>query len=284
MPDVLLRPMFYSALLFIASLWFVPMTPALAMALGVLAAAIALIVALYMLHWSMPEEAAAAAAVVDARGWWSSALPMALTEGMRLLQSHLLILLLGVMVAMSEVGLYRVASSVMLLIAMPISLFNVVSMPVIARLYANGERQRLARMLGLVSAGMTAGVIVLSLPFLLAGQYLLATVFGPEFGGASGVLVILCLGVILNALFGANAALLNMAGHQSRVTRAALFALILLVASAPPLIAAFGIVGAAAASVISLATWNVLMWRDAMTLLSHDTSLFALVRPGIGPR
>lgn len=281
-PDVLLRPMFYSALLFLASLWVVPMTPALAMALGVLSAAIALLVALYMLRLSMPEEAVSAVAAVDAREWWSSALPMAMTEGMRLLQSHLLILLLGAMVAMAEVGLYRVATSVMLLVAMPIALFNVVSMPVIARLHAGGERQRLARMLSLVSAGMTAGVLVLSLPFLLAGEWLLVTVFGPDFGGAHGVLVILCLGVAINAMFGANAALLNMAGHQSRVTRAALFALILLVVSAPPLIVGFGIVGAAVSSVISLATWNALMWRDCVTLLSHDTSLFALVRPKPG--
>lgn len=284
LPDVLLRPLFYSALLFLASLWFVPMTPALAMALGVLSATSALVVALYMLRWSMPGEVASAAAVVDKRGWWSSALPMALTEGMRLLQGHLLILLLGVMVAMSDVGIYRVASSVMLLIAMPISLFNVVGMPVIARLHASEDRQRLARMLGLVSAGMTTGVVMLSLPFLLVGERLLSTVFGPEFGSANGALVILCIGVVINAVFGANAALLNMTGQQSLVTRAALLALILLVICAPPLILAFGITGAAASHLISLAVWNVLMWRDCMTRLSYNTSLFALARSGIGTR
>lgn len=284
LPDVLLRPVFYSALLFLASLWWMPMTPALAMMLGVQSAAIALVVALCMLHGSMPEEADAAAAVVDARSWWLSALPMALTEGMRLLQSHLLILLLGAMVAMSEVGVYRVASSVVLLIAMPISLFNIICMPVVAQLHANGDRRRLARMLGLVSAGMTVGVLVLCLPFLLAGEWLLSTVFGAEFGDANGVLLILCLGVIIDAVFGVNAALLNMTGHQSRVTRASLFALVALVATAPPLILGFGIVGAAVSSSISLAVWKILMWRDCARLLFEDASLFALVRTEGGSR
>ena len=284
LPDVLLRPMFYSALLFLASLWFVPMTPALAMSLGVLSAAIALVVTLYMLHWSMPDETAAAAGVVDARSWWSSALPMALTEGMQLLQAHLQILLLGSMVAMSEVGLYRVASSVVLLVAMPISLFNIVGMPVIARLHANADRRRLARMLGLVSVGMTAGVLVLSLPFLLAGEWLLSTVFGPDFGSANGVLVILCLGVVINAVFGASSALLTMTGHQTRVTRASLFALILLVACAPPLILAYGLMGAAVSNFASIVVWRTLMWRDCTARLNYDTSLFALLRPGIGSR
>ncbi|MGY0611535.1 oligosaccharide flippase family protein [Luteimonas sp. A501] len=282
-PGVLLRPMFYSLFLFLVPLLFVPMTPALAMALGVLSAGISLVAALYMLHWAMPGRVATAAPVVDANRWWSSALPMALTEGTRLLQGHLLILLLGAMVAISDVGIYRMASSVMLLIAMPISLFNIVCMPVIARLHASGDRQRLKRMLGFVSAGMTIGVVVLSLPFLVAGEQLLSAVFGSEFGAGSGILVILCFGVAINAFFGAGAVVLNMTGHESRVTRASLFALLVLGICAPPLILSFGIVGAALSHLISLAVWNVLMWRDCMARLSYDTSLFALVRSGAAP-
>lgn len=281
-PVVLLRPMFYSLLLFLLPLWLVPMTPALAMTLGVLSAGIALIAALYMLRSAMPAGVAAAAPIVDAHRWWASALPMALTEGMRLLQGHLLILLLGVMVAISDVGIYRVASSVMLLVAMPISMFNIVSMPVIARLHASGDRQRLKRMLGFVSAGMTIGVVALSLPFLVAGEQLLSAVFGSEFGQGNGVLLILCLGVATNAFFGPSAILLNMTGHESRVTRAALLALLVLGVGAPPLILSFGIVGAAASHLISLAVWNVLMWRDCVARLSYDTSLLAWARSGAG--
>src|SRR5690606_28363472 len=81
------------------------LTPALAMALGVASAAIALMLALHMLRKALPGEARAADAIVDARSWWSSALPMALTEGMRLLQGHVLILLLGTMVVMADVGI-----------------------------------------------------------------------------------------------------------------------------------------------------------------------------------
>ena len=162
LPDVLLRPMFYSLLLFVVPLWVMPLTPALAMALGVASAAIALMLALHMLRKALPGEARAADAIVDARSWWSSALPMALTEGMRLLQGHVLILLLGTMVVMADVGIYRMASSMMLLIAMPISLFNIVSMPVIARLYSSGDANNLQRLLGMAAAGMTLGAVVLS--------------------------------------------------------------------------------------------------------------------------
>ena len=54
-----------------------------------------------------------------------------------MLQGHLVILMLGVMLTdVSMIGIYRVATSVALLVSNPITLFNAVSAPIIARLYA----------------------------------------------------------------------------------------------------------------------------------------------------
>ncbi|MEN1925791.1 oligosaccharide flippase family protein [Luteimonas qiangzhengi] len=279
-PVVLMRPMFHSLLLFLTGLWLVPMSPAMAMLLGVGAAGAALLIAVYMLRRRLPQESVCAAPVVDASRWLVDALPMALTEGMRLLQAHLLILLLGVTVLMTEVGIYRVASSLVLLIAMPISLFNIVSMPVIARLHAAGETRRLKRMLGFVSGGMTAGVIMLSLPFAVAGEDIISLLFGHEYESANSVLLVLCGGMLVNALLGAAAPVLNMTGHQSRVTRASLFALVLMAICAVPLIHVFGILGAAFSHLVSFALWHLLMWRDCIARLSYNTSIFALQRDG----
>lgn len=275
-PDVLFRPLFYSFLLFVVPWLFMPLSPALAMALGVLAAGIALIAASYMLRIALPAEVAAVSPITESRRWWSSALPMALTEGMRLVQGHALILMLGWLAAMSDVGIYRVASSVMLLVAMPISLFNIVSMPLIARLHADGAQRQLQKMLGFISLGMTAGAAALSVPFFIAGEWLLSQVFGDEFGASGMIVSLLCVGVMINAFFGANAAALNMTGFQTRVTRASLCALIVLAASAIPLIITLGVLGAALSHVLSLLVWNVMMWRDARKFAGLDTSFFGI--------
>lgn len=275
LPDVLLRPMFYSLLLFVVPLWVMPLTPALAMALGVASAAIALMLALHMLRKALPGEARAADAIVDARSWWSSALPMALTEGMRLLQGHVLILLLGTMVVMADVGIYRMASSMMLLIAMPISLFNIVSMPVIARLYSSGDANNLQRLLGMAAAGMTLGAVVLSVPFFIAGGRILGEVFGPEFVAGNPPLLILLLSVMVNAIFGTAGNLLNMTGHQADVTRASLVSLLCLTATAVPLVHYLGIQGAAIAHLVSTIIWNLYMWLVAKARLSLDSSLLS---------
>jgi len=280
LPDVVLRPAFYSLLLFLVPLWLVPLTPSLGMALGAVSACFALLVVLVMLKKTLPAQVESAAPVIEARNWWSSALPMALTEGMRLLQGHLLILLLGIMATMSEVGVYRVASSMMLLIAMPISLFNIVGMPVIARLHATKDRARLQRFLGLTAAGMTLGVAVLALPFLLQGKWVLATVFGAEFADGNAILLALCGSAFIYAAFGIVAALLNMTGYQKQVTRASIVALLCLMVLAYPMIHFFGVMGAAISDVASTLVWNLIMWVAARKQLKLDTSLLALSSRG----
>lgn len=277
-PDTLVRPASFSLLLFLIPLVSVPLNSVLAMGLGALSAACAFGAALAMLWKYLPSETYTAIPRIQSHDWWSSALPMALTEGMRVLQGHLVILLLGFMVTVAMVGLFRVAGSMLLLINFPVSLFNVVGAPIIARLYAQGDRARLQRLLSWVALGMVSSTLLLTLPFFFAGVPLLSTVFGEEFGDANTPLLILCGGALLNAFFGANAALLNMTGHQVRVTRASVVSLVLLVVTSLPLIILFDVVGAAIANALAMLAWNILMWLDARRLLILDTSLLHLFK------
>lgn len=277
-PDALVRPASFSLLLFLIPLVSVPLNSVLAMGLGALSAACAFGVALAMLWKHLPSETYTTIPRIQSHDWWSSALPMALTEGMRVLQGHLVILLLGFMVTVARVGLFRVAGSMLLLINFPVSLFNVVGAPIIARLYAQGDRARLQRLLSWVALGMVSSTLLLTLPFFFAGVPLLSTVFGEEFGDANTPLLILCGGALLNAFFGANAALLNMTGHQVWVTRASVVSLVLLVVTTLPLIILFDVVGAAIANALAMLAWNILMWLDARRLLILDTSLLHLFK------
>ncbi|WP_158613501.1 MULTISPECIES: polysaccharide biosynthesis C-terminal domain-containing protein [Luteimonas] len=276
--EAALRPGLHSLLLFGVPLGLFPMTPALAMWLGVIAATVSLMVAHRLLMRAMTPKVRANEPETSSRQWWFSAIPMAMTEGMRLLQSHLLILLLGAMVSVAEVGVFRVAASTTALVAMPLTLFNIVSMPLVAKLHATQQRVQLRRMLALVSGGMVLGVLLLSLPFFIAGEQLLAFVFGREFSSGNQALVILCVAALVNALFGINAVLLNMTGHQKKVTSASAFALALLLVVSPILIKDYGMMGAAYSNLASAALWNALMWRDCQRLLGLDTGVWGFLR------
>lgn len=272
--EVVLRPLLHSLLLFLVSIYLLPLTPMIAMALGVVSAGIAAIFAQYQLREILPRAIPLDNTSIDSHDWWTSALPMALTEGMRILQSHVLIFFLGLTVVMSEVGIFRMAVSVAAMLAMPISLFNIVGMPVIARLYAMGQKPKLQRMLTLASIGMLASVLILSLPFFIVGSKVLAIVFGDEFSPGNNSLLLLSIASMLSAAFGMNAALLNMTGNQQRVTRASFIALLVLLSVSLPLMYKYGILGAAISNIFSVAVWNVLMWCDCRRLLGLDTGIW----------
>src|SRR5690606_35813606 len=129
--------------------------------------------------------------------------------------------------------------------SMPISLFNIVSMPVIARLHFAGETGALQRLLGMTSAGMMLGSLALCIPFFIAGKWLIGAVFGEEFAAGNPILLILSISVLVSAVFGTSAGLLNMTGHQDAVTRASALSLACLAVTAVPLVHYFGLRGAA---------------------------------------
>lgn len=283
-PDVLVRPASFALMLGAASLLSLQLDLQKTMALGVVSVLLALLVAEIMLRRHLPLEIRRAAPVLRTRRWWASALPMSLTQGMRLLQGHLVVLLLGALATMSEVGQFRVASSLMLLIAFPVSLLNVVVAPIITRLHTRGQRDELQRLLSWTALAMVLGTAAVAMPFWLAGEDLLALIFGDEFGAARLPLVVLCAGAVVNGCFGANSVLLNMVGHQKYVTRASTLSLGVLMLAAPVAILAHGVVGAAYASSMSALVWNLRMWRDARRLMAIDTSFLYLCTDARGNR
>jgi len=202
LPDALLRPVIFALLLLVVPWWLDRADPALAMGLGALSAALACLATTWMLRRALKDGAGIRPTVVDARGWWGSAIPMALTEGMRVLQGHLLVLLMGVISTSALVGVFRVATSVALLITVSITILNIVSSPLVAQMHARGDRTELQKLMRWVALGMVACTTLVSAPFFVGGEYLLATLFGAEFAEAAVPLSILCGGWIISGAFG----------------------------------------------------------------------------------
>lgn len=277
LPETLIRPALFSLLLFVVG-WWLPLEPFWAMGLGVLSAVGSLLLSILLLQASLPPEVRAAPPQFESRAWWSSAVPMAMTEGMRIFQGHLSMLFLGWLTLSSVVGLFRVASSMTVMLAFPLTLFSLVGAPLIARLYAQKDHERLQRMLGWLALAMTGSAVLLAAPFAIVGGPLLGWVFGEEFSASNPILLMLCLNTVFTAFFGVTSVLLNMTGHQKRVTRASFISLAVILVLSPFCINQWGALGAAFASTISMLVWNVIMWRDCVNLLSLDASLIHLLR------
>jgi len=198
---------------------------------------------------------------------------MGLTDGMRILQSELSILLVGLIALPVGAGLFRIANVPSVMAAMPVSVINFVAFPLIAKLHALDDREQLQHMLKRLAQAQFAGVLLLCLPLIVLPEPLLGLVFGPSYVAAADALRILSAGQLVCAALGPSVALLNMTHHERRVTRAMIVALALNLTLLPLLTYFWGILGAAIAVAVSLTSWNLQTWVDGRRLLKLDTSI-----------
>tara|TARA_B110000211_G_C14093313_1_gene560844 strand:- start:11160 stop:12473 length:1314 start_codon:yes stop_codon:yes gene_type:complete len=210
-----------------------------------------------------------------ARIYWSSLIPMALTEGMVVIRSNLQILTLSIMASLSDVGVFKIAASTMLILSMPITIVNLSLAPVIARLYAENKKDELSELLEKVSVFLVISTLSGFIPFIFYGEEIFGFVFGIEYEMANDMFFILGLGMVLSSVFGACSITLNMTGHEKYVLKSGVYSLILLITLSLPCIYYLQGEGAAIASTVAVIYWSFLMWTFCKKTVGLDTSLLS---------
>lgn len=274
-PAIVLKPIFLSILLALVFLFRFPLDAPSAMVLNAATAALVLLIAHVWLKNRLPAHFGAPP-VASQREWLAATIPFALTDGMRLLQSELTVLLLGAIAAPADVGLFRIAVATATVTAAPMTVLIQVAVPIIARLYADRDLRRLQLFVSYVAYAQTAAVLALSLPLLIAPEFFLSLAFGEGFAPAANAMRIVLVGQIANAAFGPNTTLLNMGHQERRVTRAMAVGLALNFVTVILLVRSMGIEGAAIGLVLSLMAWNIQTWFDGRRILGIETSILPI--------
>jgi O-antigen/teichoic acid export membrane protein len=276
-PANLLRPAFVTMALFFFYFAGVKVGPIAAMAINSIAAGIIYLIAFIWLHRRLAPHLPVAP-VRAGRKWLASSIPMAMTDGIRILQTEMTVVLLGVVASPVAVGYFRIASATALTSASAILIVAQVAVPTLARLYEEKDHARLQNVVTAFAWAQLAGVLVIALPLLLFPQFLISAVFGASYVPAVEPLEILLVGHVASAAFGPNAILLNMAHHERRLTRAVAIATAIGLTLAAILSRFNGASGAATGILAWMLVWNVLTWRDARKLLDIETSIIRMPR------
>lgn len=261
LPAQVLRPGLMAILLLMVMLLpGIAISPAGAMGLMLVSSLAALLLAAGLLRHYRPRAVVRARPRIQGQAWFRAAWPMGLTQGLQRLNRYTDVILLGLLAAAMDVGVYRVGAQGALLVSLGLTAWNMTLAPFVTRLHAAGDQQRLQKLAQRTAqAALGIGLLVGAL-FALYGEWLLVTLFGPDFREAYWPLLILACGQLANAGFGPTGLLLNMTGHERDVTRVVAVAAGLNVALNLALIPMFGAVGAALATSVSLAFWNVWLW------------------------
>lgn len=260
-PEQVLRPAMLAGALLAVLVWpVIEFSPADAMGLTLGAAFVAFIAGAALLHYYRPPEVPLARPRYQHARWLAAAWPMGLTQGFQQINRYADVLLLGVLAASADVGVYRVAAQGALLVSLGLTTLDMVVGPFAARMHVEDERHKLQKLARRTAQAALAFAVPAMVLFVMFGEWLLVTLFGDEFQSAYWALVVLASGQLVNAGFGPTGMLLNMTGHEREVTRAAAVAAGLNVVLNLLLIPPFGVIGAAVATTVSLGFWNVWLW------------------------
>lgn len=278
LPEGLLRPgLFFFALV---GFWLwnpVGITAGSAMGLQVAATAVSFVVGWWLLRRHLPAEAKRAPARMDSRTWLRSVLPLSLVAGVGVLNTHADLLMVSALAGAEPAGLYRVASRGAQLVLLALTAVNLVIAPTLSVLYVRGDMAGLQRLVSSASALVLLAALPLALVLIFGGQWLLGNVFGSSFTEASAVLTILVAGQVINCAVGPVALLANMTGHERETALTVGAALLANMALNLALIPRFGIEGAALATAVTTAGWNLWLNTRLRGLLGIDSSPMGLV-------
>jgi O-antigen/teichoic acid export membrane protein len=200
--------------------------------------------------------------------------------------SNLELWIAGLLLSSVETSHFGAADRLVLLLVIPMTSLQVVFSPMVARLAGSDPEgtERLLRTGATLATLVTSGLWV---PMLIFPKNLLGVVYGPGFGTAGTVLMILTLGYIANVLTGNSSTVLSMTDREAAVASFNWCAVVSRVAIGIPAGLLLGIEGLAISESLVSTGLSLALWRYARARTGIGTHVtlrpsLALVRRTAG--
>ena len=249
------------------------LTATSALIVNVSAVAIAFVLGSVLLVRTLPAQLRAARPAFATREWIRASLPMMLIAGVWLLNLYIGTLVTGTLGSPTEAGVFNIVQTAAGVVVLFLVAANMPLAPVVAKLHAVGDRERLertteriARVALLVSAPVCAAFALFPEAFL--------NLFGPGFDSGATALRIVALGQLVNAAAGPSGNVLIMTGHELVAARSVGLGAAVNLVLALVLVPVAGVTGAAIAFSFSLVLWNVLLILVARRRLGVNVTAF----------
>lgn len=157
----------------------------------------------------------------------------------------------------SDFAFFSSALRTSLLVSFILMAANLVVAGKFAEHYAKGEMEKVNR-LALQSSRILVGIALPLLLLLIFFADIIMQLFGSEYIEGSSALIIMALGQTINVATGATNYLLSMCGQEKELRKILLITFAIAIASALILTPIYGVIGAACANAIAVASQNLL--------------------------
>ena len=200
-------------------------------------------------------------------------LPMMISSSIVVVLGGFDVLVIGAYESEENVAIYNICVKLALLTLLSLQSINSILAPKIVKDYHAGQMDKFSRNIQFstrLNFVLTSTVVLI---LLLFNKPLLG-LFGETFKTGSTVLIILCLGQMVNAFCGSVGLILQMIGKQRLFSLILSISLVINIVLNLVLVPIHGLMGAAVATVISIAFWNItatLFLRLKMNIRTYIT-------------
>lgn len=247
-------------------------SPVRVMNLHIMSVALAFLCGLFLFLKYKPAELRGAVPRLQSAIWLKSSVPFGMTAALQLINGRTDILALGFFHADTDVGIYRVAAQLAVVVIFGMQAVNAIQGPHIAHLFASGDMQKLQTMITRSAQAILLFAVPVVIIIVLFGEFIIRTMYGSAYETAYVPLVILCVGQLVNASMGNVGSLLNMTGHERDTTKGVLVGAVVNVVLNLSLVPVWGMVGAALATSCTLIVWNLIMWHKVRVRIGIESS------------
>jgi O-antigen/teichoic acid export membrane protein len=212
--------------------------------------------------------------VYETRTWVRAGMPLLIIVLFTSYFPELSVILAGVYLPPEDIAKFNAGIRTASLIAFGLDAVDNTILPRISHLFARGDIINLQRIVVRSTQLKFWSALVAVLVLAVMGEHILA-LFGEEFVGGYGPLMIFALALLLRAAVGPATLLLHITGHQDRCIIIYACALVASLVLNFLLVPRFGMNGAAMAMLLVTGFWTVWLRIVVMRLISVQLSIFS---------
>lgn len=184
------------------------------------------------------------------------ALPMMLSGAIIIFLGWSDTFVLGIYETDSTIGIYNVALKIATLTSFSLQAVNAILAPKIASYHSIGDTKKFNSVIKF-STHLNFYITVIVVASIVLFHKFVLSIFGSEFLAGSNILIVLCVGQLINSFSGSVGLILQMVGLQKVYQNIVFTSLIINIVLNFMLTPTYGAMGAAVATVISISFWNI---------------------------
>ena len=272
LPEDLVYPVIFLALVVGAKLfWPETLDATVATGLRVASLVLALGLAIVLVRRYFPKNIGPAEYTYELKRLAASSIPLVIIGSANVFLSEFGTIVVGAAIGSAAAGGYAVAVKIAFTLTLIEFAANQALGPIVANLHVRGEHRRLQSALT-KTARAVVGLAALGGALIIVFAAPILAFFVPDYSGSEDVLRVLVVAWLLNLAAGPCGLLMVMTGRERDAAAALTSAAIVCVPLTIGLTSALGSIGAALATAITMAMWNViLVWRS-WTVWRLDTT------------